>query len=487
MDDFELIDGPGETKVALKLVAEKEKLAFGAEHTQNAMATIKVVKAEADERAPMQLSVVIDRSGSMERDAKLVTVKKTMDFFVDKGLQKEDTFSIVAYGSRVETMLKPTLMDADGRKKAKEAIASIELEGMTNLSGGLLAGIEHITSQATTPGITRAILLCTDGLANEGIQDAKGIVDAAKGAMAGQQMKIHTFAFGANHNAKMLQTIAEANDGAYFFVENTEAIPGAFGAALGSLSSTVAQNAKLTLSYDADVASVKVLSSYKKEVDTKAKTVTLSMGDLLSEDSKDIVFEVTLVKKAWVDEEPRDVLSATLHFFDVEAKKFRTAAGTLKVSRPETTPEHKINVELDANVQRIQLSEAMKQASERAESGQIADGRQLLEAAMVTAQNSASAEEPILRAMFKDVAANLEHFTDQARYNACAAAPMRALSGGYSQQQATLGGAAELYENATGAVYRSLAAADVLGVRPRDGEEEQGLRAPALKRQAASP
>ena len=240
-------------------------------------------------------------------------------------------------------------------------------------------------------------------------------------------------------------------------------------------------------SYDADVASVKVLSSYKKEVDTKAKTVTLSMGDLLSEDSKDIVFEVTLVKKAWVDEEPRDVLSATLHFFDVEAKKFRTAAGTLKVSRPETTPEQKVNVELDANVQRIQLSEAMKQASERAERGQIADGRELLGAAMLTAQNSASAEEPILRAMFKDVKANLEHFTDQARYNACAAAPMRALSGGYSQQQATLGGAAEMYENATGAVYRSLAASEVLGVRARDGEEERGLRAPALKRQAASP
>ena len=71
--------------------------------TDTSTATCLVSLAAPDvqeaERAPVSVSVVLDRSGSM-RGRKLELVKESVKFIL-KHLKQEDSFSIVAFGSEV--------------------------------------------------------------------------------------------------------------------------------------------------------------------------------------------------------------------------------------------------------------------------------------------------------------------------------------------------------------------------------------------------
>lgn len=515
-DSFTMVSAPSDVNVSVKLSAEKKALPAAAEHTFHAMATVTAAKAEEDERPPMQITAVLDQSTSMIGE-KFHSVKETMIFFAEKGLREEDTFSIVTYGEDSEVVLAPTRMDHDGVKKATNVIRKLQTKGRTNLSGGLLEGISQITGQAAVPGMVRAVLLCTDGQANLGIQDTEGIVKAAVGAVGGNSVKIHTFGFGTEVNENMLLKIAESFDGSYFFVNGAEDIPAAFGAALGSLSSVVAQNAKLTLSYDSDVAALKVLGAYTKTVDASAKTVTVSLGDLYSQDKKDIVLEMTLVKKAWPDAESKPVMSAAVSFFDVAENGFLKSAASLGIARPEkATGDEPANLDIEENLQRVRLADAMSKSADYRSAGRFGAGRELLEGAMTDVRRSASGKAPVLLAMLKGCEAALAQLvaaesepTGAPGYQslaAAAAAPpaMRALSSGFAKQKATGGATDGLYSNAAMIATRQASCAAVAVAAPPAGvghavpppitrmvhgrDEHMGhLAPPAPKRQAASP
>merc|ERR1719409_746564 len=103
----------------------------------------------------------------------MASMKDTLRFLVSSGLMAHDSFSIVTFDHTVDTPLGLTRMDAHGRKQALKTIDSLRTGGSTNLSGGLLKGI--------------AVLLFTDGIANNGLTGREAIISAATGALQEQQ------------------------------------------------------------------------------------------------------------------------------------------------------------------------------------------------------------------------------------------------------------------------------------------------------------
>merc|ERR1719359_2775925 len=104
-------------------------------------------------------------------------------------------------------------------------------------------------------GRTRAVMLFTDGLANEGIRDTAQLCAAVNGALSaasaklGGPISLFTFGFGADHNESCLRALATGSGagGLYYYVSTAEDIPNAFADCLGGLTSVVAQNASLSL------------------------------------------------------------------------------------------------------------------------------------------------------------------------------------------------------------------------------------------------
>src|SRR5690349_20098470 len=91
-------------------------------------------------RIPLNLSIVLDRSGSMAGD-KLAAARDAAAMLVQR-LHPDDTVSIVAYDDDVTTVAEP----ATGATQASlsQQIRSIEPGGSTNLSGGWLRGRELV-------------------------------------------------------------------------------------------------------------------------------------------------------------------------------------------------------------------------------------------------------------------------------------------------------------------------------------------------------
>lgn len=74
-----------------------------------------------------------------------------------------------------------TFMDLAGKEKALKAIKTLKERGQTNLSGGLLAGLQQFLMMKVNPeekAKIESVLLFTDGKANRGIRDKNTIARA---------------------------------------------------------------------------------------------------------------------------------------------------------------------------------------------------------------------------------------------------------------------------------------------------------------------
>ena len=418
-EDFVVVDdlatAPPPAALSLSVSAEKDALCAGEAHTTLAMISLAASAQEPKARQPLEIVAVVDRSGSM-RGAKIAVMKQTLSFLVSKGLQSGDSLAIVSFDDTVETRLPLSMMDAGGKSSAIKAINELEPGRTTNLSGGLLQGIDLLQrAPLPTGGSTRAVLLFTDGIANVGIIDGPGIVNAAQGAMVPvdctavdshaqglhrgllepvldrmvemsrpKPMTIFTFGFGSGHNEDMLRSLAGTTNGLYYYLADVEAIPLAFADCLGGLVAVVAQNVTLLLTPSLGVSVARVHGSYTVRPaaargELEADVLEVSLGDVYAEEGKDLVLQLALP----VLTEPTEggtCLLATLRYYSVPASRFVTTEAQLTISRPAVTPaEQPVNIKLEEQRLRVAAAEAMAQAAALADKGFLDEGRAQLE------------------------------------------------------------------------------------------------------------
>jgi len=139
----------------------------------------------------------------------------------------------------------------------------------------------------------RSTFLFTDGLANVGIQKAEDLCSAAQaklGELGDRRCTLTTFGFGSDHDTDLLSKLAEVGEGIYSYVESEDKIGAAFGEALGGLLSTTHQNVRLSLNLQSGVEFVKAMTKFK--VESNGSQVDIEVGDLFSEERRDILLEL---------------------------------------------------------------------------------------------------------------------------------------------------------------------------------------------------
>lgn len=448
--------------LALSIAAEKTQLAAAIEHSLSAIVSLKAPESAPSSRQPLEIVAVVDRSGSMASDNKMRSMKEALSFLVSRGLQQDDKFSLVAFDSNVDLQLHLTAMDAAGKKKALETVRALNTGSTTNLSGGLLRGIDVLASEGQ-PNANRAVLLFTDGIANNGITDTAGIVAAVQGAMAASPMTIFTFGFGADHTESMLRTVAEQTNGLYYYVQKSEDIPVSFADCLGGLVSVVAQNVVLTIQgLDGGSSVVKAHCHYKQEAAQQPGTLSLVLGDLYAEDEKDILLSLSLPPLAAPRDAEVPALRASLRFFSVASSKVEEVTSELTLSRPAQTPEGQVApARLEETKERIALSEAMIEAASLADRGQLAEGRSVLRAACARAQSSSCVASPMVSNVIKDAVAAEERYSDQVSYRSMGS-KMSHMSAMSNMQQRSTHSSGMAYERKSKVAMKSMFASPSL-------------------------
>lgn len=200
------------------------------------------VKNIGGKKLPLNLSIVIDRSGSMLEEGKLEYVKEAVSYFVDK-LGDDDTLSIVTYSDNVQVLVEQNPILSD--ETIKEKLTRVHGGGWTNLSGGLEEGFRQVISRSDEGEINR-ILLLSDGLANRGITDISGLSELA-GDIVKKDISITTIGVGADYDEDILRAISEEAVGNYYYIAKPTEIPDIYEGELVSLFNTVATDAKLSI------------------------------------------------------------------------------------------------------------------------------------------------------------------------------------------------------------------------------------------------
>jgi len=128
-------------------------------------------------RLPLNISFVLDRSGSMQ-GAKLGYTKQAVQFAL-RNLDSTDRVSLVTFDNQVELPIPSTT--AENKDQLAQLVETIYTRGSTNLSGGLLEGVNQVKSAYRQKLVNRVILL-TAGLGN--FESAKDILYQKKGKHA---------------------------------------------------------------------------------------------------------------------------------------------------------------------------------------------------------------------------------------------------------------------------------------------------------------
>jgi Ca-activated chloride channel family protein len=226
--------------------------------TQNAHQVAMLVGLEGGtpvRRAPINVALVLDRSGSMS--GMPLEAAKTAAARFASFLGAQDRLSVVVFDDAVDTIFGPA---AGGDPAVGDVIGRVHAGGSTNLSGGWLQG-RRLVEQAKVEGTNRVVLL-TDGQANVGIVDPEKLVGLARGG-AGRKVTTTCIGFGAGFNEDLLTPMAQAGAGNYWFVESDDQMAGIFEGEIEGLVALAAQNVEVEVRLTHPrVAGVSLVQSY---------------------------------------------------------------------------------------------------------------------------------------------------------------------------------------------------------------------------------
>lgn len=322
------------------------------------------------EPLPINLSVVIDRSGSMSGE-KLEYVKKASQALVRK-LGVKDRLSLVAYDNVVSVLVPP--QEVRDKALIERKIDGLQAGATTNLSGGWLQGCEFVGANTNEKGVNRVLLL-TDGLANEGITDPDRLAAAARGKHL-DGVTTTCLGVGMDFNEDLLTRMSSEGGGSFYFIDRPDQAPTFFAEELSDLYSVVGQNLSVSLSTESAVRGVTQLYDYPHQHQEDA--LVYRLGDLYAEEERRQVLELSL--RELEDGETR--LGTITIAYD--------AVGEDGVTRQESTheivvravPEGELEVKLPVmEVEKLALLQKVRQARER--SVELADRRKFEEARKV--------------------------------------------------------------------------------------------------------
>lgn len=192
-------------------------------------------------RLPLNISLVIDRSGSME-GAPLDYAKQACAYVVDL-LEPNDILSVITFEDGADVIMPARRVV--NKALVKDYINRIYAGNTTNLYEGLITACQQVASVKSENTLNR-ILLLTDGEPTAGTKDFPSIVGQVA-EQKGRGITVTALGFGPDYNEELMAGIARRSGGNYYYIARPELIPEVFRRELDTLMRITARNLRLRL------------------------------------------------------------------------------------------------------------------------------------------------------------------------------------------------------------------------------------------------
>lgn len=320
-------------------------------------------------RAPVNLALVIDRSGSMS-GGKMEQAKEAAIAALDM-LGIEDIVSVVAYDSVVEVLVPATKMR--DRQAMVAAIRALQPRGSTALFGGVAKGAEELRKFLAPNRVNRVILL-SDGLANVGPQRPTDLAELGA-ALRKEGIAVTTLGLGLDYNEDLMSELARRSDGNHSFVEEATDLVAYFRSELGDVLSVVAQDVTVVIRCAPGVRPVRLIG---REGEIVGSVVTAALNQLYGEQEKYLLLELEVA--AGTSGQARDIAAVSASYLALPSGLKRTLSSTASVRFSASKEEVAAKVDRGVAVNSTLLiaSERNKAALALRDDGRVEDARSLL-------------------------------------------------------------------------------------------------------------
>jgi Ca-activated chloride channel family protein len=320
------------------------------------------------ERAPVNLTLVIDKSGSMQGE-KLERAKQALLAAVDR-LGPQDIVSIVAYDTVVQVVLPSTKLT--DRNQIRSAIQSLEASGNTALFAGICKGAEELRKFRDTTRFSRAILL-SDGLANVGPSSPEALAELGT-SLAAEGISVTTLGLGLDYNEDLLSRLAASSGGSHAFIANSDQLATALQNEFDDVLSVVASDCQMVIECGPGVRPLRILNG---DGTIDGSRVYLSQTQVFGGQERYILLEVELDPAANLEDARR--VTANLEYIDLLQGGRGQASQPVSV-RFGTAEEVAAsqNVDVLTKYELLIADERNRQATQLRDEGQIEEARELL-------------------------------------------------------------------------------------------------------------
>ena len=213
---------------------------------------------ENDKKCNVDLICVIDISGSMSGQ-KIYQVKESLKILISL-MDERDRLCLILFESQANNFYNLQFLTKKNKEILEEKINQIHARGGTNILSGLKMAVEVIKSQTYNEKRVSSILLLSDGCDNESddIQLANSLKQLTKGL--GLSFTLHTFGYGDDHDAKIMNKLANLRDGSFFYVQEYSKVAEYFVSVLGGCVSVISK--KLDLKIQVLSNDCKIIKAY---------------------------------------------------------------------------------------------------------------------------------------------------------------------------------------------------------------------------------
>lgn len=237
------------------------------------------VRGAMPARKPLDLTVVVDRSGSMSAEGRMTYVKRALDL-ASKRLVDGDRLDLVWFDHEVCTPVENFVVGRDDPRVVASALADLAPRGATNIGIGLQEGYRIAADKSRDVGITRnrRVMLLTDALANQGTIDAAALGKVGEG-FDKMGIRLTGVGVGVGFNDKILDQVTERGKGPYVYLGSEAVVDRMFGAdGFRSLTETVATDVQFSIDLPESVAMERFYGEEASTDKADVQTITYSAG-----------------------------------------------------------------------------------------------------------------------------------------------------------------------------------------------------------------
>ena len=329
---------------------------------------------EKTSRTPMNISIVIDRSGSMGEKNKLEYVKKAVEYLIDEA-NSDDYISVVTYDDYVDVLQKSKVLS--DKYELKDKVNSLKPGGFTNLSEGMFEGYDQV-NRSYMRGYVNKVFLLSDGLANRGITDRYKLANIVKEKNRKNGITISTFGVGNEFNENLMTDIADYGRGNYYYIKNSSDIPEIFATELKGMRNLVGQGTKMKVHFPGENLRVSKVFGYPYEVE--GDNVIIDFKDVFSGQKKSVLIKFDITRKT----DRKLVFENELTYEDVTSDfRLVTESNVNNIEQTSSIEKYKSskNEMVVQNISMFEANELMEEALRNVDNGDYTKAKEILSGA----------------------------------------------------------------------------------------------------------